>query len=166
MKFVLYAPSFQSFRRNSNRSMHFRTLAELQNMRLNNKTLVAQLSKVVSNKSKAEKKFALLSDALEELKNLRASELYELDKQKRCLYGCKSERHSSLNESEEIDLKKDKDDFDGSPPVLVLPVHPLLQPKTTCNLRLISIVGFPASSCQAHPDVVITASVLLRWRLL
>ncbi len=53
---------------------------------------------------------------MEELKNLRASELFELEKQKRQLYGRKSEKSSTLLQSTDKDLKNDKDDFDGSKP--------------------------------------------------
>lgn len=55
-------------------------------MRQDNKKLAARLSKALSDKSEVEAKSALLSEVLEELKNLCASELYELGKQKRQLY--------------------------------------------------------------------------------
>ena len=103
-----------------------RSFCELKSTRRDNKKLAVQLSKDLSDKSEVEKKFTLLSDALEELKKLRASEFYEFDKQKRLLYGRKSE---------EIDLKKDKDESEASL-MGMLPVHPLLQQKT--NARYIT----------------------------
>lgn len=50
-------------------------------MRRDNKKLVVQFSKVLSDKSGAEKESTLLSGALEVQKNLHASEINELDKQ-------------------------------------------------------------------------------------
>lgn len=125
-----------------------RTLSELQSMRRDNKKLAAQLSKALSDQSEAEKKSALLSDALEELKNLRASELYELGKHKRQLYGRKSEKRSSLNNFEENDLKKDKDDFDGSSPCGDASGS---SSPTTENEMPDAPLTSPASSCQARP---------------
>lgn len=55
---------------------------------------------------------------LEELKNLRAAELFEIERRKRQLYGRKSEKSSSLLKGTDKNLKNDEDDFDGSnPPV-------------------------------------------------
>lgn len=93
-----------------------KTLDELKSMRRDNKHLANQLSKALEDKVQAEKQSELLSSALEELKNLRASELFELEKQKRQLYGRKSEKSSTLLQSTDKDLKNDKDDFDGSKP--------------------------------------------------
>ncbi len=93
-----------------------KALDELKSMRRDNKNLADQLSKALEDKAQAEKQSDLLSGALEELKNLRATELFELEKQKRQLYGRKSEKSSSLLKSADKDLKKDKDDFDGSNP--------------------------------------------------
>lgn len=87
-------------------------LDELKSMRRDNKTLSNQLSKTLEDKSQAEKRSELLSGTLEELKNLRAAELFEIEKQKRQLYGRKSEKSSSLLKRSDKDLKKDKDDFD------------------------------------------------------
>lgn len=67
-------------------------------------------------KAQAEQQSALLSKALEELKNLRASEFFEIEKQKRRLYGRKSEKSSSLFKDINKDLKDEKDDFDGNNP--------------------------------------------------
>lgn len=50
------------------------------------------------------------------MKNLRAAELFEIEKQKRQLYGRKSEKSSSLLKGADKDLKNEKDDFDGSNP--------------------------------------------------
>jgi len=93
-----------------------RSFEELKNMRKDNKRLANQLSKALQEKSDSDKKSELLSRALEELKNVCASELFELEKQKRQLYGRKSEKASVLSKDEDNDLKKDKDDFDGSAP--------------------------------------------------
>lgn len=91
-------------------------LEELKIMRMDNKALGLQLSKALEDKSQAEKESALLSRALEELKTLRAAELFEIEKQKRQLYGRKSEKSSSLGKVADKDLKSEKDDFDGSNP--------------------------------------------------
>lgn len=93
-----------------------KALDELKSMRRDNKNLAGQLSKALEGKAQAEKKSELLSSALEELKNLRAAELFEIEKQKRQLYGRKSEKSSSLRKVPEKDLKSEKDDFDGSNP--------------------------------------------------
>ena len=93
-----------------------KALDELKSMRRDNKALSNQLSKALEDKSKAEKQSELLSHALEELKNLRAVELFEMENRKRQLYGRKSEKSSSLLKETEKDLKNDKDDFDGSNP--------------------------------------------------
>lgn len=93
-----------------------KALDELKSMRRDNKNLAGQLSKALEGKAQAEKKSELLSSALEELKNLRAAELFEIEKQKRQLYGRKSEKSSSLRKVSEKDLKSEKDDFDGSNP--------------------------------------------------
>ena len=93
-----------------------KALDELKSMRIDNTHLANQLSKALEDKVQAEKQSELLSRALEELKNLRATELFELEKQKRQLYGRKSEKTSSLLKATDKDLKKDKDDFDGSNP--------------------------------------------------
>lgn len=93
-----------------------KALEELKNMRRDNKDLSRRLSRALEAKSAAEEKAGLLSDALEALKNTRADELYEIEKQKRQLYGRKSEKRSSLSRMKEKDLKEDKDDFDGSAP--------------------------------------------------
>ena len=93
-----------------------KALDELKSMRRDNKNLAGQLSKALEGKAQAEKKSELLSSALEELKNLRAAELFEIEKQKRQLYGRKSEKSSSLCKVPEKDLKSEKDDFDGSNP--------------------------------------------------
>lgn len=76
-------------------------------------------SKVLEDKAQTDHRFELLSSALEELKNLRAAELFEIEKQKRQLYGRKSEKSSSLRKGTGRDLKKDKDDFDRSNPPAV-----------------------------------------------
>lgn len=94
----------------------------LQSMRRDNKNLSNQLSQALEDKAQSEKQSALLSSALEELKNLHASELFEIEKQKHQLYGCKSEKSSSLRKVPDKDLKSDKDDFDGSNP-----------PKVSCD---------------------------------
>lgn len=91
-------------------------LEELKNMRRDNKVLGRQLSKALEDKAQAEEESELLSRALEELKNLRVAELFEIEKQKRQLYGCKSEKSFSLRKVPDKDLKSDKDDFDGSNP--------------------------------------------------
>lgn len=70
-------------------------LNELKSMRRDNKTLGLQLSKALEDKAQAEKESVLLSRVLEELKTLRAAELIEIEKQKRQLYGRKSEKSSS-----------------------------------------------------------------------
>ena len=93
-----------------------KALDELKSMRSDNKALSNQLSKALEDKSKAEQQSEFLSNALEELKNLRAAELYEMEKQKRQLYGRKSEKSSSLLKGSDKDLNNDKDDFDGSNP--------------------------------------------------
>lgn len=93
-----------------------KALDELKSMRRDNKALSNQLSKALEDKAQAEQQSELLSHALEELKNLRAAELFEIEKQKRQLYGRKSEKSSSLLKGTEKDLKNDKDDFDGSNP--------------------------------------------------
>lgn len=93
-----------------------RTFDELKSMRIDNKYLSDQLSKALEAKAQVEKQSELLSSALEELKNLCAAELFEIEKQKRHLYGCKSEKSSSLFKDTDKDLKNDKDDFDGSTP--------------------------------------------------
>lgn len=95
-----------------------RTLDELKSMRRDNKHLADQLSNALEAKAQAEQQSEFLSDALEELKNLRAAELFEIGKQKRQLYGRKSEKSSSLLKDTDTDkdLKNDKDDFDGSTP--------------------------------------------------
>ena len=66
-----------------------RTLDELKSMRRDNKHLADQLSNALEAKAQAEQQSEFLSDALEELKNLRAAELFEIGKQKRQLYGRK-----------------------------------------------------------------------------
>ena len=60
-------------------------LEELKNMRRDNKVLGRQLSKALEDKAQAEEESELLSRALEELKNLRVAELFEIEKQKRQL---------------------------------------------------------------------------------
>lgn len=71
---------------------------------------------VLEAKSAAEEKIQELSSALEALENTRSEELYEIARQKRQLYGRKSEKKSSLSAMKQKDLKEDKDDFDGSAP--------------------------------------------------
>ena len=93
-----------------------KTLDELKIMRRDNKNLAVQLSKALEGKAQAEQESELLSKALEELKNLRATELFEIEKQKRQLYGRKSEKSSSLRKAADKDLKSEKDNFDGSNP--------------------------------------------------
>lgn len=93
-----------------------KALEELKNMRRDNKILSNRLSKTLEAKSAAEEKILELSNALEALQNTRAEELYEIAKQKRQLYGRKSEKKSSLSAMKQKDLKEDKDDFDGSAP--------------------------------------------------
>lgn len=93
-----------------------RALEELKSMRHDNKTLSNRLSRALEAKSAAEEKIQELSSALEALKNTRADELYEIARQKRQLYGRKSEKKSSLSAMKQKDLKEDKDDFDGSAP--------------------------------------------------
>lgn len=77
------------------------TLAELKSMRKDNKNLANQLSKVLEDKAQADHRSELLSSALEELKNLRTAKSF------------------SLRKGTGRDLKKDKDDFDGSNPPAV-----------------------------------------------
>ena len=93
-----------------------RALEELKSMRHDNKTLSNRLSRALEAKSAAEEKIQELSSALEALKNTCADELYEIARQKRQLYGRKSEKKSSLSAMKQKDLKEDKDDFDGSAP--------------------------------------------------
>lgn len=93
-----------------------RALEELKSMRHDNKTLSNRLSRALEAKSAAEEKIQELSSALEALENTRADELYEIARQKRQLYGRKSEKKSSLSATKQKDLKEDKDDFDGSAP--------------------------------------------------
>lgn len=93
-----------------------KALEELKNMRRDNKILSNRLSQTLEAKSAAEEKIQELSDALEALQNTRAEELYEIAKQKRQLYGRKSEKKSSLSAMKQKDLKEEKDDFDGSAP--------------------------------------------------
>lgn len=93
-----------------------RALEELKSMRHDNKTLSNRLSRALEAKSAAEEKIQELSSALEALENTRADELYEIARQKRQLYGHKSEKKSSLSAMKQKDLKEDKDDFDGSAP--------------------------------------------------
>lgn len=93
-----------------------RALEELKSMRHDNKTLSNRLSRALEAKSAAEEKIQELSSALEALENTRADELYEIARQKRQLYGRKSEKKSSLSAMKQKDLKEDKDDFDGSAP--------------------------------------------------
>lgn len=93
-----------------------RALEELKSMRHDNKTLSNRLSRALEAKSAAEEKIQELSSALETLENTRADELYEIARQKRQLYGRKSEKKSSLSAMKQKDLKEDKDDFDGSAP--------------------------------------------------
>ena len=93
-----------------------RALEELKSMRHDNKTLSNRLSRALEAKSAAEEKIQELSSALEALANTRADELYEIARQKRQLYGRKSEKKSSLSAMKQKDLKEDKDDFDGSAP--------------------------------------------------
>ena len=93
-----------------------RALEELKSMRHDNKALSNRLSQALEAKSAAEEKIQELSSALEALENTRADELYEIARQKRQLYGRKSEKKSSLSAMKQKDLKEDKDDFDGSAP--------------------------------------------------
>ena len=93
-----------------------RALEELKSMRHDNKTLSNRLSRALEAKSAAEEKIQELSSALEALENTRDDELYEIARQKRQLYGRKSEKKSSLSAMKQKDLKEDKDDFDGSAP--------------------------------------------------
>lgn len=93
-----------------------RALEELKSMRHDNKTLSNRLSRALEAKSAAEEKIQELSSALEALENTLADELYEIARQKRQLYGRKSEKKSSLSAMKQKDLKEDKDDFDGSAP--------------------------------------------------
>ena len=93
-----------------------RALEELKSMRHDNKTLSNRLSRALEAKSAAEEKIQELSSALEALENTCADELYEIARQKRQLYGRKSEKKSSLSAMKQKDLKEDKDDFDGSAP--------------------------------------------------
>ena len=93
-----------------------RALEELKSMRHDNKTLSNRLSRALEAKSAAEEKIQELSSGLEALENTRADELYEIARQKRQLYGRKSEKKSSLSAMKQKDLKEDKDDFDGSAP--------------------------------------------------
>ena len=102
-----------------------RALEELKSMRHDNKALSNRLSRALEAKSAAEEKIQELSSALEALENTRADELYEIAKQKRQLYGRKSEKKSSLSAMKQKDLKEDKDDFDGSAPLT--PVEDLEQ---------------------------------------
>lgn len=100
-----------------------KALEELKKMRRDNKDLSNRLSRALKAQSEAlaarsaaERQVELLSSALEALKNTRADELYEIEKQKRQLYGRKSEKRASLLRTKDKDLKQDKDDFDGSAP--------------------------------------------------
>lgn len=93
-----------------------KALGELKSMRRDNKALSNRLSQALQAKSAAEQKIEELSLALETLQKMRSDELYEISKQKRQLYGRKSEKKSSLSGMKEKDLKEDKDDFDGSAP--------------------------------------------------
>ena len=93
-----------------------RALEELKSRRHDNKALSNRLSQALEAKSAAEEKIQELSSALEALENTRADELYENARQKRQLYGRKSEKKSSLSAMKQKDLKEDKDDFDGSAP--------------------------------------------------
>lgn len=93
-----------------------RALEELKSMRHDNKALSNRLSQALEAKSAAEEKIQELSSVLEALENTRADELYEIARQKRQLYGRKSEKKSSLSATKQKDLKEDKDDFDGSAP--------------------------------------------------
>ena len=83
-------------------------------MSRNNKNLASQLSKALEGRAQAEQESELFSKALEELKNLRATEIFEIEKQKCQLYGRKSEKSSSLRKGPDKDLKSDKDNFDVS----------------------------------------------------
>ena len=73
-----------------------RALEELKSMRHDNKALSNRLSQALEAKSAAEEKIQELSSALEALENTRADELYEIARQKRQLYGRKSEKKSSV----------------------------------------------------------------------
>ena len=100
-----------------------RALEELKSMRHDNKALSNRLSRTLEAKSAAEEKIQELSSALEALENTRADELYEIARQKRQLYGRKSEKKSSLSATKQKDLKEDKDDFDGSAPSALSLIH-------------------------------------------
>ena len=93
-----------------------RALEELKSMRHDNKTLSNRLSRALRPSQPQKRKYKELSSALEALENTRADELYEIARQKRQLYGRKSEKKSSLSATKQKDLKEDKDDFDGSAP--------------------------------------------------
>lgn len=114
-----------------------RTLDELKSMRRDNKHLADQLSNALEAKAQAEQQSEFLSDALEELKNLRAAELFEIGKQKRQLYGRKSEKSSSLLKDTDTDkdLKNDKDDLTGVLPRRRLSVNPAYLQHLTWILR-------------------------------
>ena len=83
-----------------------RALEELKSMRHDNKALSNRLSRTLEAKSAAEEKIQELSSALEALENTRADELYEIARQKRQLYGRKSEKKSSLSATKQKDLKE------------------------------------------------------------
>lgn len=89
-------------------------LLELQRMRKDYKKLGDELFKAKQAVAEAKHENEILTQALETLKNTRAEELLEIEKQKRKLYGRKSEKASLLNKNKDKDLKQDKDDFDGS----------------------------------------------------
>lgn len=122
-------------------------LDELKSMRRDNKSLSNQLSKSLEDKAQAEKQSDLLSKALEELKNLRAAELFEIEKQKRQLYGRKSEKSSSLLKGSDQELKKEKDDFDGSNPPTVAGNESSTSVASDMNLDLSSPAGSASKAC-------------------
>lgn len=60
-----------------------------------------------------------LREALKALQQTRADDLFELERQKRQLYGRSSGKVKSLKKLQERSVKEDKDDFDGfNPPGL------------------------------------------------
>lgn len=83
-----------------------RALEELKSMRHDNKALSNRLSRALEAKSAAEEKIQELSSALEALENTRADELYEIARQKRQLYGRKSEKKSSLSATKQKTSKR------------------------------------------------------------
>lgn len=86
-----------------------KALCELKSMRRENKNLATCLANSEQEKSD-------LREALKALQQTRADELFELERQKRQLYGRSSEKVKSLKKLQERSVKGDKDDFDGFNP--------------------------------------------------